>query len=379
MTERGIGAVPLALVALLALGACETAAPAAIDGSPSPIPSVAPLEPVAVLFIKDLSVPDADEHALPAARGAALAFATAQLAGSASVPVELEEVDLAQEPEALAEAAADPAFVAAIVAPGVSAEALGLPADLPVIALSGLGERPVTAFARLVPRIEPMADAVAARLRGTRPCILSEDPAPDPLGDLLAERIRRATHALIDPATAASVVTEAGCDVVVWAGGPDAAAEAAAALESSGLPFVGGDRLLDPDFLATAGPAAEGALALCACADVSTSTDLAARRFIQDYQSEHGAAPGAYAVEGWDAARLLLSALGGGAPTREQMAARLAGLSSAEGLARGYRFEPGGELARPRSFVRVYRVEGGRWMRVLAAGPEGLAGLPHKG
>ena len=74
--------------------------------------------------------------------------------------------------------------------------------------------------------------------------------------------------------------------------------------------FVGGDRLLDPDFLSTAGTAADGAFALCACANVSTSTDLAARRFIQNYQSEHGVAPGAYAVEGWDAAHLILRAAG---------------------------------------------------------------------
>src|SRR3989304_2294690 len=63
--------------------------------------------------------------------------------------------------------------------------------------------------------------------------------------------------------------------------------------------------------------------AACPCPDVSTSTDPAVIRFIQDYQAEFGSPPGPYAAEAWDAARALLAALtaragrgggGGGAP-----------------------------------------------------------------
>jgi len=127
--------------------------------------------------------------------------------------------------------------------------------------------------------------------------------------------------------------------------------------------FIGGDRLLDPDFLSTAGSAAEGAVALCACANVSTSTELAARRFIQDYQSEHGVAPGAFAVEGWDAAHLILRAAGDRGITRALVARSLGGLATLDGLEGTRRFRADGEPLEPRALLRLYRVEGGRWVR----------------
>jgi branched-chain amino acid transport system substrate-binding protein len=129
------------------------------------------------------------------------------------------------------------------------------------------------------------------------------------------------------------------------------------------LAFVGGDRLLDPDFLSTAGTAAEGSFALCACANVSTSTELAARRFIQDYQSEHGVAPGAYAVEGWDAARVILRAVGEAGISRDRVLRSLDALTVIEGLGGTRRVGVDGEPLEPRALLRLYRVEGGRWVR----------------
>src|SRR4029450_1326130 len=107
---------------------------------------------------------------------------------------------------------------------------------------------------------------------------------------------------------------------------------------------IGGDRLLDPDFLSTAGSAAEGAVALCACANVSTSTELPARSFIQGHQAEPGVAPGACAVEGWDAAHLILRAAGDRGITRALVARTLDGLATFDGRA-GTRRRPGGRRA----------------------------------
>jgi ABC-type branched-subunit amino acid transport system substrate-binding protein len=103
-------------------------------------------------------------------------------------------------------------------------------------------------------------------------------------------------RAALPVAQAAPFVGANGCDVVAWAGSPDPGAELAQALPGE-VALVGGDRLLDPDFLDDGGVAAEGSRAICACAGVSTSTDPEAMRFIQDYQSEFGTAPGPYAVE----------------------------------------------------------------------------------
>ena len=337
------------------LAACETSAPASTDGSVSPAPVVK------VAFVRDLSVPDADEHALPALQAMRLAFETATLQDPTATPVELEEFDLQQGTDDLDAIDADPSYVGVIVAPGVDGDATQLGADLPVVSLSGLGtgaDRP--AWVRMVAPLETVAETLAARLRRADACILSEDPPPDPLFERVSVRLPDAVARTIEPSAAADVARGAGCSTVIWAGGPEAGADAAQVLRPEGVTVVGGDRLLDPDFLSGAG-SPEGSFALCACANVSSSTKLAARRFIQDYQSEHGVAPGAYAVEGWDAAHLILRALGG-RPTRAQVARSIGALTEVEGLEGTHRFGPDGEPREPRALLRLYRVEGGRWV-----------------
>jgi hypothetical protein len=245
----------------------------------------------------------------------------------------------------------------------VDGDAAALDVDLPVVSLSGLGAGDGRqAWIRMVAPLVTVADALAARLRRSSACIFSESPSPDPLFGLLGERLPGATAQGVEPADAADAAQGAGCDTVIWAGGPDAGGEAAPGIRLAGLAFIGGGRLLDPDFLSAAGTAAEGSFALCACANVSTSTELAARRFIQDYQSEHGVAPGAYAVEGWDAAHVILRAVGAGGITRSLVARSLDALTVVDGLEGTHRFGANGEPLEPRALLRLYRVEGGRWV-----------------
>jgi len=348
----------IAIAVATLLAACETAAPASPAGPGSPTPVVK------VAFLRDLSMPDADEHSLPASQAIRLAFETAMLQDPSSVPVELEEFDVAQDAADLESIDADPSYVGVIVAPGVNGDDAELGTDLPVLSLSGLGAGDGRrAWVRMVAPLATTADTLAGRLRRSSACVLAEDPPPDPLYGLLSKALPGATARTVDPSAAAAVAGEAGCDVVIWAGGPNAGAEAVRALQRLDVAFIGGDRLLDPDFLSTAGSAAEGAVALCACANVSTSTELAARRFIQDYQSEHGVAPGAFAVEGWDAAHLILRAAGDRGITRALVARSLGGLATFDGLEGTRRFRADGEPLEPRALLRLYRVEGGRWVR----------------
>jgi Periplasmic binding protein len=347
---------PLAIGMLLA--ACETAAPASPTGPGSPTPVVK------VAFVRDLSIPDTEEHTLPASQAIRLAFETAALQDPSAVPFELEEFDLAEDAADLESIDADPSYVGVIVAPGVNGDDAELDADLPVLSLSGLGAGDGRrAWVRMVAPLTTTVDTLAVRLRRSSACVLAEDPPPDPLYGLLSEALPGATARTVDPSAAATVAREAGCDVVIWAGGPSAAGEAVRSLQRLDLAFIGGDRLLDPDFLSMAGSAAEGAVALCACANVSTSTELAARRFIQDYQSEHGVAPGAFAVEGWDAAHVILRAAGDRGITRALLARSLGRLTTADGLEGTRRFAADGEPLEPRALLRLYRVEGGRWVR----------------
>jgi hypothetical protein len=315
---------------------------------------------VNVAFVRDNSVPDTDEHALPALQGAQLAFQTAELADPDAVPIHLALVDVGEDPAALEEVAEDPTFVAAIVAPGTGVE---LPEGLPVVSLSGL--TPASgAGTRLVPPIGTSARTLARTARDA-PCILSEDPAPDPLGELISARSGEPADAIV-AAEVAEEISERGCGTVVWTGGPDVGANVAAVLEGTDVRLVGGDRLLDHDFLAEAGASAEGVRAFCPCADVTTSTAFEARRFIQDYQSEFGSAPAAYAVEGWDAGHLIRLAVREGAPTRADVGVWLEGVAAHRGLAGTYRFGTDGELLDPGDTVRVYRVVGGRWLSAPA-------------
>ncbi|HET8527067.1 MAG TPA: hypothetical protein VFM81_10595, partial [Actinomycetota bacterium] len=99
----------IALAIAMLLGACETAAPASPAGSGAPIPVVK------VAFVRDLSMPDAEEHSLPASQAIRLAFETAALQDPNSVPVELEEFDLTQDAADLASIDADPSYVGVIV------------------------------------------------------------------------------------------------------------------------------------------------------------------------------------------------------------------------------------------------------------------------
>lgn len=353
------GTTITALALVVLLGACEQAAPAATGGTS---PTSVDRAPVKVAYVKDLSVPDADEHALPALQAVRLAFRKAAIRNASAVAVEVEEFDLSRDAEALGSIEADAGYVALVVAPGVDADRLPAGLEMPTVSLSGLGAG-LDPWVRFVAPLSTVTGTLVERLGGPHTCVLAEETPPDPLFDLLAGRLAGAEAMRIDPADAGAAALSARCRLVVWAGGPDAGAEAVEALEHVSVPVVGGDRLLDPDFLASAGPAAEGTFALCSCDNVSVSTELAARRFIQDYQSEHGVAPGAFAVEGWDAAHVILRALDEGEPTRAALEGALRTLTAVDGLDGVRRFGPDGEPLEPSSLLRLYRVEGGRWVR----------------
>src|SRR4029453_12720565 len=160
-----------ALAIAMLLAACETAAPASPAGPGSPI-SV-----VKVAFVRDLSIHDADEHAPPASQATPLPFQTARLQGPSSVPIELEEFDLAQDAADLESIDADPSYVGVILGPGVNGDDAQLDSDLPVLSLSALGTGDGRgAWVRMGTPLGTTADTLAARLRRSSACVLAEDP-----------------------------------------------------------------------------------------------------------------------------------------------------------------------------------------------------------
>lgn len=395
---------PLALVALALglaiLGACSGqvgSGPAGQvgSGSPSrraPSPTPPPADPVTVAFVEATELEPPGDRIAPAYEGARLAFATAELRGELPAPVGIQVLDTGGTVAGTLEVAAgiveEPDIVAVIVAPGLPWQAvLGdalEAARVPWVSLSSAGAdlsaRGWTGWRVLVPDQVAEGEALGRVLHGLRRarrglCVLGERRVP--AGRLLEGTSRTAGAPILLQATvedspesvdeAVAGVSERGCGAVVWAGEGALGAALRRRLVETGLgriPFVGTERIRDAGYLEAAGGAAEGTIAVCPCADVSTSTRLSHQRFIQDFQAEFGLPPGPYAVEGWDAARLLISALRSGGPSRIGLREALGATGAAEGLAFTYRFGPSGELLQPLAAVRTYRVEGGRWLEL---------------
>jgi ABC-type branched-subunit amino acid transport system substrate-binding protein len=371
----------LGITLAAALAACDTASPAAtgptrVSDTDSPSPLLK--ETVKVAFIQDLSPEGALDRTLSAFQAIELAFSNEALDDDASVTTELVAFDVAGDPAAAevaaADIAADPAYVAAFAAPYLGgqrtlARALG---NVPMFSLSASGRAPdgePGRWLRFVAPVRDQADALAnlaiSRPQSRRGMCLSPAPVEPGLDRALTRALEHEID--VNDALDAADVLGSRCGVVVWAGDGLGGARLALALDGSGIAIVGGSGFLDPDFLEDAGVSAEGVVSSCSCADVSTSLDLAAQRFIQDYQSEYGSPPGPFAVEAWDAAHMLLRTLREPTPSRNAVADSIAETSLFDGLGGAYRFE-GGELARPGASIRIYRVDGGRWILVEAAG-----------
>lgn len=382
--------VVLALAGLLA--ACDARAPAITGPSgssatPSPTsPSPSAFDTLKVAYVQDLAPEQALDTTLPPLQAIELAFATAASSGQLSTPIEVVAFDTQGEPTAIgdiaAEIASDPSFIAAFAAPNLGGLG-GLvdlldPEEVAVLSLSARdpieGAAPGAFFRFVAPlavQASSLADGVTTLRRPDDDVCLVVPPTDETrFSNAVRHALSPGILVLEQDATGetgeAPEIPLQTCGTVVWTGDGVGGAAVAVTLEDAPPPspiLIGGPGLREPDFLGEAGRAAEGAVAFCSCADVSTALGLGAQRFIQDYQSEFGTPPGPYAVEAWDAAHLLIEALDGAEPSRESLRASIASTSRFEGLGRAYAFA-GGELAQPADAVLVYRVEGGRWTAV---------------
>jgi branched-chain amino acid transport system substrate-binding protein len=373
---RTIRRVALIGPLVIVLTACEAQAPAT---APSPRTTSAPTaEPIAlkVAFIQDLAPEGALDRTLPAFQGAELAFTVASAREGAAFTIGIVAFDIDSSiqtgREIAEEVAGDPSYVAAIAAPGLPdqqpiADALD---GMPFLSLSDrgamLGEdlawlRFVAPLRDLATRLGRLAESHRSSHRGV--CLAEADEL-----DPLARYTRRSLSSDVNVTSAkgADDVTSARCGVVIWSGDGLGAAAIAVGLDAD-VRLIGGPSLRDGDFIEDAGASAEGALSVCSCADVSNSLDLAARRFIQTFQSENGTAPGPYALEAWDAARMIIGGIDAAGPSRGELASWFSGVTRFDGLAGSYSWTDG-ELVSPSKFIRTYEVVGGRW--VLIERPE---------
>ncbi len=333
---------------------------------------------VKVVFLEDLSIDDATSMVVPAFQGAKLAFDAAVRAG---LPADVELVAQRATPSELEDIArkliADRSVVGVIAGPflDVPAEVAGAfdAAGLPVLSLTTGG--PGTGLAswfQMVPKADAEARVIAAYLRpvtGGTVCFAGDGSSDSSaLVELAAAELGGRAAILIPrqgvgSSTFAAGVANGGCAALFWGGFGPEAAQIRLGLDAAGLAgvtLVGSDGMKDPAFLAATGAAGEGTVVACACVDITTSTDLAARRFIQDYQANFGLPPGPFAAEAWDVAHTLIDALGAGATTRAAVLEALRAVGSYQGLAGGYMLGPGGARR-----VNLFKDEGGRWIPLL--------------
>jgi hypothetical protein len=178
------------------------------------------------------------------------------------------------------------------------------------------------------------------------------------------------------PATARAVaarIAEAGCPLLLWTGGTTGAASVLPSIPGPPPAIVGTSRIKTDDGLALAAAGHE-VITVCSCADVSLDLEPDRQRFVHDLQAESGAPPGPFAVEAYDAGRLLIRSLGSAeaGEARRALAAELEGLSGFDGLDRAYRFERDGTIAPQTLTAGRWRAAGSRWLPAERSG--GAAG-----
>jgi hypothetical protein len=343
-----------------------------------------------IAFLFDGSPPDAELVTSPALAGLELA---AHEAGG----VEIEPVNvglpLDEVTASLRDLGDDRGIVAAVIAPWTAppdgAIELLAAEGIPVVTLSwawgpsrdrnGLWVSFVADRAREAVVLLSGADVAS---EGVAPCLAGDDQVTSRALIATSEQLGEAAG---DPgirmigtvqtgraATADAVaarIRDSGCPVLVWIGGADVAASVLSSVPDRPS-IVGTSRMKTDDGLEVASRTQVSTA--CACVDLSLSTDLTSQRFVHDLQAESGAPPGPFAVEAYDAGRLLIGLLEGENSTRERVARGLEELTRFRGLAEGYAFETDGSRAPESLPAGMWRAAGSRWLSATA--PVGASG-----
>jgi branched-chain amino acid transport system substrate-binding protein len=160
-------------------------------------------------------------------------------------------------------------------------------------------------------------------------------------------------------------IQSSGCTALFYGGYSPQAGPIRKQMTTAGLTnvtMVGGDGIKDDTFPSLAGTAGEGTIAGCGCADVTTSTDPAAKAFVTEFTNTYHSPPGIYAAEGYDVAQIFISALKAGKTTRADITSYIAGLSGFKGLTKTYSFQKNGELSADAVETFFYKDTGGKWV-----------------
>jgi branched-chain amino acid transport system substrate-binding protein len=163
----------------------------------------------------------------------------------------------------------------------------------------------------------------------------------------------------IDPAAAdfsaaVSKMKDAAPAAIFYGGYYAEAGKLAKQLRDAGVEstLVFGDGVKDIGYIEAAGPAAEGSIITCTCADGGSNADFAAA-YGEQFPGE---TPQTYAAEAYDAANAFLAAIASGAADRAAVLEFLKSYDAA-GVTKQIKWDETGEVAG--NAVYSYKVEGG--------------------
>lgn len=336
----------------------------------------------------DLSGPHA-KYGKGQRRGVTMAVEELNQLGDLSFTVSLRALDDGGDPERAAEVARalidDPAVLAVVGPTGdavarAAAEAYGA-AGVPLLALSAgsfgsraeddtllLGRPDTATAARAVPLV------LDAELGARRVGLIDDRTADEyswlvtrAVGDAVDRRAVELTPRVLPAGThdfseVAEGFTAAGLDAVVYGGFADGAGRLARALAEAGYEgaVVATQEALGPAFFEIAGEDAAGWYFVTTYTD--PTVDPEASGFATVHRERFGGTVEPYAVEGYDAARMVVDAMralshDAAEPTRASLLARLRG-AEYHGLGRPLAFDAAGGYAGDGPLGYLYRATG---------------------
>ena len=335
-----------------------------------------------IAFLFDGSLPDADLVTSPALAGLELA---AREAGRFEVEPVNVGMDRDELTASLGELGDDRGVLAAVVAPWTAppAGAIELLAagGVPVVTLSWAWGPPREGDGPWLSLVAGRAREAVMLLSGTAVA------GPDGGGLCLAADDHATSRALLETATelgeaagdpeivmagiveggeaesadaVAARIRDARCPVLAWIGGAPVAASVMASIPAQPT-VVGTSRMKTDDGLSLATSGGR-VFTVCACADVSLWTDPTTQRFVHDIQAESGAPPGPFALEAYDAGRLLAGLVQEADETRGALAMALHDITGFTGLVETYAFARDGTRAPESLSAGAWRAAGSRWL-----------------